>query len=116
VIGIIVVTASNMKYTQTNEFDWHSFWSGFTAFNAEFRFDYLIVFFTIPLIVGLFFVSRKGRIEVDSIIFVLGWILLLSALLPSLTQFDNNPYRFVMYSVFFAIGTGVLFSKVKQLA
>lgn len=110
--SVIVVTGA--KVTQTNAFDSHSFWSGFTAFNAEFRFDYLITFFTIPLIVGLYLVSRSGIIEADSIIFVLGWILLLAALLPALTQFDNNPYRFVMYSVFFAIGIGVLFSKIKQ--
>lgn len=114
VIGIIVLQASGLGPARIKEFNLHSFWSGFTAFSGEFRFDFLIVLFILPLIVGLFFVSRRGILEADSIMIMIGWILVLSAILPAFTEFDNNPYRYITLVVFFAIGTGLLFSKVKQ--
>lgn len=114
VIGMIVLQASGIGLTKIKEFNSHSFWSGFTAFSAEFRFDFLIVLFILPLIVGLFFASRRGILEADAIMILLGWILFLSAILPAFTEFDNNPYRYITFVVFFAVGTGLLFSKVKQ--
>jgi hypothetical protein len=114
VIGLSVLQVSGIGSSRISEFDAHSFWSGFTAFSAEFRFDFIIVLFILPLIVGLFFTARKGIREADGIMILLGWILLLSAILPAFTEFDNNPYRYITFVTFFAIGTGLVSSKVKQ--
>jgi len=116
VIGTIIFVVSGTGLSRIQVFDSHSFLSGLTAFSAEFRFDFLIVLFILPLIVGLFFASRRGILEADAIMTLLGWILLLSAILPAFTEYDNNPYRYITFVVFFAVGTGLLFSKVKQPA
>ena len=95
------------------EFGWHDFWSGFTAFSYEFRFDGLIILFLLPLTVGLFMASKNGIKNADSILVLILGILLLSAIIPALTTFMNNPYRFVPFVVIFAMGVGTLLSKIE---
>ncbi len=95
------------------EFDWHGFWSGFTAFSYEFRFDGLIILFLLPLTVGLFMASKNGIKNADSILVLILGMLLLSAIIPAFTHFMNNPYRFVPFVVIFAMGVGTLLSKIE---
>jgi hypothetical protein len=97
--------------TGDREFDSHDFWGGFNAIHQSLRFDPLVVLFMLPLIVGLFFKSRSGFKEADSITFLILGMLLSAILIPALGATINAPYRFIPLIIFFAMGVGVLLSK-----
>ncbi len=107
------VAMENFSLTQNiqEEFDEKEFWMGFTSFAYQLRFDALIMLFTIPLMIGLFLVSRKGVKHGESIMVFIAGILLITPFLTAFTTQTNQPYRFVPLVVFFAIGVGVLLSK-----
>ncbi len=93
------------------EFDAKDFWMGFTSFSYQLRFDGLVMLFMIPLMVGLFLVSRSGINHGESIMVFISGMLLIAPILTGFTNQTNQPYRFVPLVVFFAIGVGVLLSK-----
>jgi len=86
------------------------FWQGFTSMAFQLRFDGLVLFFLLPLSVGLFIASRKGIAQADSILILIAGILLSAPLLTGFTEITNQPYRFVSLVVFFAIGVGTILS------
>jgi len=88
-----------------------SFWRGFTSFAYQLRYDGLVLTLVLPLVVGLYLVSRRGVRQADSIMIMIMGMLLAAPLLVSLTTSTIQPYRFVPLVVFFAIGVGTLFSK-----
>jgi len=96
------------------EFDSDEFWLGFTSFSYQLRFDGLVLLFILPLIVGLFIASRHGFKHAESMMVLLGGMLLIAPLLTGYTDQTNQPYRFVPFVVFFAISVGVLLSKRKN--
>jgi len=96
------------------EFDSDEFWLGFTSFSYQLRFDVLVLLFILPLTVGLFIASRHGFKHAESMMVLLGGILLTAPLLTGYTDQTNQPYRFVPFVVFFAISVGVLLSKRKN--
>lgn len=93
------------------EFNSKEFWMGFTSFSYQLRFDGLVMLFMIPLIVGLFLVSKSGIKHGESIMVLISGMLLIAPILTGFTNQTNQPYRFVPLVVFFAIGVGVLLSK-----
>jgi len=115
VVGIMAVFIYDVSAAgvtgKEEEFDSDEFWLGFTSFAYQLRFDGLILIFILPLIVGLFIASRKGILHSDSIMILIGGILLTAPLLTGFTEQTNQPYRFVPLVVFFAVGVGVLLSK-----
>jgi len=95
----------------TVDFDYLSFLRGFSTFSTHLRFDGLVLTLLLPLVVGLYLVSRRGIIHADSIMFIIMGLLLSVPLLGSFTFMSLQPYRLVPLLVFFAIGIGTLFSK-----
>jgi len=93
------------------EFNAKEFWMGFTSFSYQLRFDGLVMLFMIPLMVGLFLVSKSGIKHGESIMVLISGMLLIAPILTGFTNQTNQPYRFVPLVVFFAIGVGVLLSK-----
>ena len=93
------------------EFNAKEFWMGFTSFSYQLRFDGLIMLFMIPLVVGLFVVSKRGVKHGESILVLISGILLIAPILTGITNQTNQPYRFLPLVVFFAVGVGVLLSK-----
>jgi len=108
-----VATIGGFSTTQgtEEEFDSKEFWMGFTSFASQLRFDGLVLLFMIPLMVGLFLVSRAGIKHGESVMVFISGMLLLAPILTGFTNQTNQPYRFVPLVVFFAIGVGVLLSK-----
>jgi len=115
--GIILAggAASIVGFSATQgteeEFDAKDFWMGFTSFSYQLRFDGLVMLFMIPLMVGLFLVSKSGIKHGESIMVFISGMLLIAPILTGFTNQTNQPYRFVPLVVFFAIGVGVLLSK-----
>jgi len=116
--GIIAaVMIAGLSFTEfyrsgaVEEFDAFNFWTGLTTWAFMLRFDSLILLFLLPLTVGLFMISRKGIREADSILILLGGILISAPILAAFTDFNIQPYRFIPLIVFFAVGVGMLLSK-----
>jgi len=65
----------------------------------------------LPLIVGLFFKSRHGFKESDSINFLIFGMIISAIFIPALGNAINAPYRFIPLVIFFAMGVGMLLSK-----
>ena len=101
---------SPLRYYQ-GDFDYLSFLRGFSIFSTQLRFDGLVLTLLLPLVVGLYLVSRRGIIQADSILIMILGMLLIVPLLTSLTSITSQPYRYIPLLVFFAIGIGTLFSK-----
>ena len=108
--GIAIGTDSPIQETQ-EVFEPNEFWMGFTSFSYQLRFDGLVILFMIPLIAGLFLISKSGIRNGESIMVLIAGILLIAPILTGFTNQTNQPYRFVPLVVFFAIGVGVLLSK-----
>ena len=72
-------------------------------------FDAITVLFLLPLIFGLFVISKNNK-HANSISVLIAGILLTAPLLTGMTEQTNQPYRFMPIIVFFGIGVGMLFS------
>ena len=94
-------------------FETDRFWEGFTSFAFQMRLDPLTILFLIPLIFGLFLSSKKFK-HTNSISILIAGVLLSGPILAGMTDQTNQPYRFIPVIVFFAIGVGMLFPKIKQ--
>jgi len=90
------------------------FWIGFTSFATQLRFDGLVILFLIPLTIGLLFTSTKNK-HAESMMVMIGGMLLIAPFLTGFSDQTNQPYRFVPFVTFFAVGVGILLSKTKSL-
>lgn len=113
-LGIAALTVFNIG--KSGEFDANDFWRGFTSWAFQLRFDGLILIFILPLIVGLFIISRRDIAHADSIMILIIGMLLSAPFLQGFTDFTNQPYRFVPLVVFFAIGVGTILTKTSEQA
>lgn len=93
------------------EFVFTEFLSAWASFAHQLRDDVLLVLFMIPLVVGLYYTSRYNAHAESIIVFIAG-MLLLAPVLAAFTNQTNQPYRFMPLVVFFAMGVGVLISRV----
>ena len=98
-------------HLETSGFHYAEFIGGLASMSVFLRFDGLILIFLLPLIIGLYLVARRGVIHADSLMVLIGGIIISSSLLPGFTFFTNQPYRLVPLIVFFAISVGTLLSK-----
>ena len=117
VFTILLITVAQFGSAGTDlalktDLDWNDFWIGFTAFAFQMRLDGLIVLFLLPLTVGLFINSKNNRYA-TSVLILIGGILLISPITTGIFNETNQPYRYLSLVVFFAIGVGLLFSKIK---
>jgi hypothetical protein len=120
-IGILIAgtaTASSgvnlAGSVQQESFNSDEFWIGFASFATQLRFDGLVILFLIPLVVGLLFTSTKNK-HAESMMVMMGGMLLIAPFLTGFSDQTNQPYRFVPFVTFFAVGVGILLSKAKSL-
>ena len=107
---IIILIGIILSTTQTNidvEWNTNEFWLGFTAFAFSMRFDVIVVVFLLPVIVGLFLISKNNRYA-NSILILLAGTLLSAPFITGLTDMTNQPYRFLPLIVFFSVGVGMI--------
>ena len=101
--GGILTTGLNFSSTD--------FWSGFTVWALQMRYESWFLLFILPLTVGLFLTARNGNPYADAVLFLIAGISLAMPLMTAFTTFNLHPYRFTPLIVFFAIGIGTLFSQ-----
>jgi len=109
--GIASIGGISTTQGTEEEFNEKEFWMGFTSFSYQLRSDGLVILFMIPLIIGLFLVSRSGIKHGESVMVLISGMLLIAPILTGFTNQTNQPYRWVPLIVFFSIGVGVLLSK-----
>ncbi len=120
IIGIVIIGAAASSGTnltsgtQQESFISDEFWIGFSSFATQLRFDGLVILFLVPLIVGLLLTSTKNK-HAESMVVMMGGMLLIAPLLTGFSDQTNQPYRFVPFVTFFAVGVGILLSKAKSL-
>ncbi len=120
IIGIVIIGAMASSGTnltggaQQESFISDEFWIGFASFATQLRFDGLVILFLIPLVVGLLLTSTKNK-HAESMMVMMGGMLLIAPFLTGFSDQTNQPYRFVPLVTFFAVGVGILLSKAKSL-
>jgi len=104
IIGIVVSTTQSKI-----GFEWNSdgFLLGFTAFAFQMRLDSVFLLFLLPVIVGLFIISKINRYA-NSILVLISGTLLMAPFVTGLTDLTNQPYRFLPFLVFFSVGVGMI--------
>src|SRR3990172_4173112 len=85
------------------------FWSGFTVWALQMRYESWFLLFILPLTVGLFLTARNGNPYADAVLFLIVGIALSMPLMTAITTYNLHPYRLTPLIVFFAIGIGTLF-------
>ena len=113
IIAVVGIAVMSMNFGEATQeiFDAKEFWMGFTSFSYQLRTDGLVLLFMIPLISGLFILSKRGVKHAESIMVLISGMLLIVPILTGFTNQTNQPYRFMPLIVFFAIGIGVILSK-----
>ena len=114
VIGIWQMDQS--LYTKIIELNATNLLIGFTKWSYQMRYDYVLTFSLIPLLVALYYKAKEKIVEAEIVIFLIFGILISGPIIESLTNFYGIfPYRFVPLIIFFALGVGILFRKKTNL-
>ena len=108
--GVIIFATQNLAETEGAGLNSDEFWAGLSSFANQIRHDGLIVLFILPLVFGLFMVSKRSRYA-NSVMLMIAGMLVIVPLISGFTEITNQPYRFVPLVFFFAIGVGTLLSK-----
>jgi len=115
ILGItywIFENGRSIIYDDIIRYDFNAFLDGFTGWGNSMQLDPFALLFILPLSVMLFFKSRNGLKQADSILILLAGSILAGPLISSVTDFYFIlPYRFIPFIIFMSIGVGLLFSK-----
>ena len=105
-------SSQDAVYDDVVRIDFERFAMSFAHFSAQMRFDFLLIFTILPMTIALFFMSKNGMKQADSIMVLFFGTLFAGPLIALLTDhYVILPYRFVPLIVFFAIAVGLIFSR-----
>ena len=107
-----IIFLGTQESDKLTSFEIDRFWESFASFAFQMRLDIITVLFLLPLIFGLFLSSKKFK-HANSISILISGVLLSGPILAGITDQTNQPYRLIPIIVFFAIGVGMLFPKIK---
>ena len=115
VLGItywIFENGRSIIYDDIIRYDFNAFLEGFTGWGNSMQVDPFALVIILPLTVMLFFKSRNGLKQADSIMVLIAGSIIAGPLISLVTDFYFIlPYRFIPFIIFMAIGVGLLFSK-----
>ena len=115
ILGItywIFENGRSIIYDDIIRYDFNAFLDGFTGWGNSMQLEPFVLLFILPLTVMLFFKSRNGLKQADSIMILLAGSILAGPLISLVTDFYFIlPYRFIPFVIFMAIAVGLLFSK-----
>ncbi len=108
--GVVIFATQNLAETEGVGWSSNEFWAGMSTFANQIRHDGLVILFVLPLVFGLFMVSKRSRYA-NSIMVMIAGMLVIVPLISGFTEITNQPYRFVPLVFFFAIGVSALLAK-----
>jgi len=109
VVAIFLLEIDPLGLATRDYSDINDLWRGFGVLGFMFGNDSMFLIFLIPLIIGLFILSRRGLVLADAVMLLIVGVLL-SAPLTVFAGHHVYPYRLMPYVVFFSIGVGTLLS------
>ena len=110
-VAICIIFIGKSIYTDVVEIEPSRFFLGFADTAMQFKYDVFFTMMLLPVIVGLYLLS-KNTSDTDTIHSLILGTIVFSPLLITFTYFyDILPYRHVPTLVFFAIAIGFFFSK-----
>lgn len=102
-------------YYYNGEFDFEEFWTGFFTF-AKINYDPLFLALLIPVIIIMYVLTKRGVPHASTMMLAILISLISQPILVSFfTQFLIHDYRFMPFTVFFAISIGLLLSKNQKI-
>ena len=114
VIGIsgffIFDLSAELGVSKSLSFNSDRFWSAFTAWSYQLRFDNIMLVFILPLTIALFLKARSGFSQPVAALALMAGVIIVMPLLVGATWYNLHPYRFIPLTVFFAIAVGTLLS------
>ena len=108
--GVTIFATQNLAEAEGVGWNSDEFWAGMSTFANQIRHDGLVILFVLPLVFGLFMVSKRSRYA-NSIMVMIAGMLVIVPLISGFTEITNQPYRFVPLVFFFAIGVSALLAK-----
>jgi len=115
VAAILIIIVMMFELDLPDNYITSRFWAGFGAIAYQLRFDFLLLIFILPVVVGLFKASKNGILHADSIMIFIAVSLLMHPILAGLGP-NIHPYRYIPLIVFFAIAVGILLSnKIRKV-
>ncbi len=115
VAAILIIIVMMFELNLPDNYFTSRFWAGFSAIAYQLRFDFLLLIFILPVVVGLFKASKNGILHADSIMIFIAVSLLMHPMLAGLGP-NIHPYRYIPLIVFFAIAVGILLSnKIRKV-
>ena len=109
---LIIWQMDQTLYPKILELDTTAFWIGLTKWSYQMRFDFLLIFTILPLVVGLFYKAKQKIIGAEITMFLILGALSAGPFVELFTNFYVTfPYRFVPLIVFFAMGVGMILGK-----
>lgn len=94
-------------YTNTQE---RNFWTSVSSLAIATRFDGLVLSIFFPVLITLYFKSKKYKDYSTFLLFSISILLIVPWILQFFLSYTNQPYRLVVLIVFIAIAFGTLFS------
>ena len=112
IIGMLLV---NPDYSEQLGFDGVKLVSGFNEFGNSLRFDSLILVLFFPMIILLFYQISKQQNNVSILFVGIIFALISQPLFHSIIGMTAQPYRYIPFITFCAIGIGMLFTNFKTV-
>tara|TARA_B100000029_G_scaffold484629_1_gene537049 strand:+ start:12 stop:1235 length:1224 start_codon:yes stop_codon:yes gene_type:complete len=115
ILGItywIFETGKSIIYDDIIRYDFNAFLEAFTGWGNSMQMDPFALLFIIPITIMLFFKSRNGFKQADSLMILLAGSILAGPFISLVTDFYFIlPYRFIPFIIFMAISVGMIFAK-----
>jgi len=109
---LILFVGGDSIYDEFINPDFNRFANSLSDFSSQMRFDYVILFTILPVIVGLYFLATNGVKSANSLLFFIFFLLLAGPLVSFVTDlYVILPYRFIPLLCFFSIAISLLIFK-----
>lgn len=104
-----------INYSNTGGFDFEEFWTGFFTF-AKINYDLLFLALLIPVITIMYILAKRGVPHAGTMMLAILISLISQPILVSnFPHFLIHDYRFMSFTVFFAISIGLILSKNQKI-
>jgi hypothetical protein len=93
------------------DFSVEKLWTGLNSIPILLQPEGLFLTLVLPITLGLYMLARKNVSGALSVMLLMGGMVWASGFLTAITDTANLDYRIILIIVFFAIGTGLMFSR-----
>ena len=111
--SILIFAGAALVTSSSSGIELDNILKGFVSFSYQMRFDGLVIVFLVPIITGLYLISKNNQYA-NTVSIMISWNLMAGPLLLVLTEVSTQPYRWIPVVVFFAIGAAMILTNQKK--